>query len=151
MVQERRHFHYHRLPQLPKDFKGKPAAVMPASFLAIQDVDAVQAIEINHVKSTFIHRMGNIAGDFTEERGLAVRGKHPPATLEMVRYRTSSVWRSAGAPSAPAATANTERRPVINPGKLNQFIVNLQSHTAPDMIADFGQAAGVSTTARFYP
>ena len=110
MVQERRHFHYHRLPQLPKDFKGKPAAVMPASFLAIQDVDAVQAIEINHVKSTFIHRMGNIAGDFTEERGLAVRANIPQQPLRWCAL-PAAWWRSAGAPSAPGGNRQHRKAP----------------------------------------
>jgi len=122
------HFHQGRLLEPLANLKGEFRAVVPAVLCAAEDVFAIQGVEIDHVETARVVRLGRFGGHFGQERGFRIGHEQPEALFEMVHLRPLGMpgdFRPAG----PAHTAGERVRGLLGDALVgDQLVVDLQGH-----------------------
>jgi len=109
-MMERAHFHQRRLLEALDDLEHELGAVVPGVFSTTKDVLTIQRVEIDHVESAFVVKIGRPLGDISQQTGFRVGHEQSEAFLQMPRLCSARMGRRARPISATLTTGELERR-----------------------------------------
>src|SRR3954471_22516479 len=137
------HFHERRLLKPLRQFENKLGAVVPGILAAAQNVFPIKGIQIDHVKTAMVVKIGRALGYFRKECRFWIRHEQPETLLQMVHFDTRLMCRNRGAKSATLTAGESIWCGFGNSRVGNQFFVEAQRDTvAHEKSSDGGHRFG---------